>query len=110
MVYGSANVATWKFLWEHIVHLSKTIKLPWAVMGDFNSVMYKHEKIGSSFFHSTVATDFMKATEEAGLIGSPVSGRHFTFFRDLLQERLDRVLINNEWVLNHRKWIVSHLA
>ncbi|XP_070018230.1 uncharacterized protein [Nicotiana sylvestris] len=47
MVYAFNDAALRRKLWEDIKEIHEHMDEPWAVMGDFNCVLHKEERIGS---------------------------------------------------------------
>nr|KYP46870.1 Transposon TX1 uncharacterized [Cajanus cajan] len=46
-VYGSPQVNNHTLLWKQLINIATLIQGPWGVVGDFNSVLYPHEREGS---------------------------------------------------------------
>ena len=76
---------------------------PWAVMGDFNCVLNR-EDMGSQVRMSEIR-DFQNCVEECELQEMKSSGAFYTWNNkkrgeDRVYSRIDRVLINTEWIIN----------
>jgi endonuclease/exonuclease/phosphatase family metal-dependent hydrolase len=83
--------------------------LPWAIIGDFNEILFSHEKEGGNprplnFMHAFQDTLSDCALEDLGFVGDP-----FTWKRGRIRERLDRVVINNAWSDMYPGAAVIHL-
>ncbi|KAL8502134.1 hypothetical protein ACS0TY_021304 [Phlomoides rotata] len=75
---------------------------------DFNSIRRLSERVGrNSGSCRTDVEAFDNFIMDAGLIDLPLHGRSYTWYRSdgSCKSRLDRFLINNEWI---SKWPSSH--
>lgn len=73
--------------------------LSWIIGGDFNEIMYNHEKEGRAERRESVMEDFLEAIDYYKLMDLGFEGCKFTWFRGrkkdkMIKERLDRFLIN----------------
>lgn len=66
MVYGFNEQAARRKLWEDINQIGVKMDGPWAVMGDFNCVLSKEERIGSKVTMAETK-DFRQCIEGCGL-------------------------------------------
>ncbi|XP_074323958.1 uncharacterized protein LOC141660875 [Apium graveolens] len=85
-----------------IAGLAGESELPWCVLGDFNDLMFAHEKKGGRPHPRRLLEGFVDAVNDCGLIDMGFSGNEFTWERargqtNWIQERLDRGLANQQW-------------
>jgi hypothetical protein len=78
-------------------------------MGDFNEILYSHEKEGGRRRPNLYMQAFRDGLadcdlEDLGFIGNP-----FTWKRGRIRERLDRAVVNNQWRLMHPGASLRHL-
>lgn len=66
MVYGFNDAALRRKLWQDIKDNLEHMSEPWAVMGDFNCILNKGERIGSPITMSEIR-DFKQCVEECTL-------------------------------------------
>lgn len=82
--------------------LSQVSQLPWCIGGDFNDMMFEHEKKGGRPQPRALLEGFKDVVAECGLTDLGFNGSEFTWerFRGTtawIQERLDRCMANQEW-------------
>jgi hypothetical protein len=46
--YGDPSAQNKQLMWDYIRNLSTMVDLPWVMIGDFNEIMYSHEKEGEA--------------------------------------------------------------
>jgi hypothetical protein len=84
--------------------------LPWAIIGDFNEIMFSHEKYGGNPRPEPFMQAFRDALDDCELEDLGFSGDPFTWKRGRIHERLDRVVTNNAWNIMHPGALVKHLG
>ncbi|XP_074299134.1 uncharacterized protein LOC141630168 [Silene latifolia] len=82
-------------------------------MGDFNSILYMNERIGSIVTDAEVK-DFQNCVDVCGLYDLVSNGAYFTWNNKQVGNarvfsRIDKVMANDEWVLNGPSGVVSFL-
>lgn len=100
--YGFNNYIQRKDLWNTIIQNSKSIKIPWIVAGDFNTIRWPHEKSGGATPRAIGLIDFNDCIQEAGLMDLQLNGPPFTWSNSSIgafkiESKLDRVLVNAEF-------------
>ncbi|EEF49555.1 conserved hypothetical protein [Ricinus communis] len=96
--YGNPCRNRRKDNWDLLRSLASVNNSPWIFMGDFNDILNHREKRGG----------------DSGLVDLGFQGCPFTWERGRgsglwVQERLDRVLGNGDWVARHKDARVVHL-
>lgn len=76
-------------------------------MGDFNTPLQDIEKFGGSQAQPDSRSDLMDFINDNALIDMDLNGASYTWSNqrdgeDLIQVRLDRSLLSNDWILSHR--------
>lgn len=102
-------------LWSNLRHLHDVIDGPWAVFGDFNSILAPEEKRGGIQHSLTRSLDFINCIEDCELADAGFSGNAFTWCnggrgRRIIRKRLDRVLIKENWSDLYQQTRIDHLA
>ncbi|KAK9733165.1 hypothetical protein RND81_04G048100 [Saponaria officinalis] len=101
-VYGMNDAAKRVSLWSFLCQV--TVSLPWVVLGDFNCVRYHNERIRNSQPDCRAMEAFNDAVCNAGLEDISTRGCVFTWTNKQLSDRkwmrLDRVLVNCQWLLS----------
>lgn len=85
---------------------------PWMVAGDFNVVAHEEEKLGRGMRHRPAVEEFNAFITLCGLHDPGFQGNQFTWCGGGRQKtwcRLDRVLINSEFVNDFPQLRVQHL-
>ncbi|XP_019176335.1 PREDICTED: uncharacterized protein LOC109171734 [Ipomoea nil] len=100
--YGFAQRGRRNDAWELIKSLSHRSELPWVVIGDFNDLLYQYEKRGGNPHPKALLRGFGDTIDECGLAQLPMQGYPFTWERgegtvDWIEEKLDKVLVTQEW-------------
>ncbi|XP_074283553.1 uncharacterized protein LOC141608100 [Silene latifolia] len=101
------------YLWNSMISLKATVNGPWLIMRDFNNVLYLDERIGSQVTDSEVR-EFQNCVDVCGLYDMISTGAYFTWNNKQegdarVFSRIDRVLANDEWILNGPTGVVSFL-
>lgn len=98
-VYGSPQRAARESLWDILRDISNSVLGPWCAIGDFNAILKSSEKEGSrASKHTSVCQSFQECLIDCGLDDMGFKGCPFTWYRGTLKERLDRAVINYQWL------------
>ncbi|XP_056692196.1 uncharacterized protein [Spinacia oleracea] len=87
---------------------------PWLVLGDLNEITAQSEKKGGRAFKPAQCTDLVNFMDDAGLVDIGYNGCPYTWTNArqgaaLIQERLDRALVNSVWLNSFPFTKVHHL-
>ncbi|KAF7819384.1 Non-LTR retroelement reverse transcriptase [Senna tora] len=96
-VYGSPTISKRRELWERLRSIHSSVNKPWVVAGDFNAFLFQHEKFGGRSGGSKPDVNFKGWVEDTGMIDLKASGSGYTWKRQNVAARLDRVLVNMDW-------------
>ena len=112
-IYGFAE-ATRKFeTWSLIRSLHLTASLPWLCAGDFNEILWSHEKLGLGPRQEDCMKAFRNALDECALKDLGYLGDKFTWKGKrqggMVFERLDRAVANNQWSFLNPGMAIHHL-
>ncbi|XP_016440508.2 uncharacterized protein LOC107766271 [Nicotiana tabacum] len=112
MVYGFNEQAARRRLWDNIKQIRVKLDGPWAVMGDFNCVLSRDERIGSKV--TMVETrEFRQCIKVCGLKELRSSGAFFTWNNkqggdSRVYSMIDRVgAFMNEGIYDHCPTIIN---
>ncbi|OMO50989.1 reverse transcriptase [Corchorus capsularis] len=112
-VHGPTDFEERQFIWNMIVDRGKTVEGPWMCAGDFNDILYHHEKEGGNLKAERKIKGFRSMIERSSLIDLNYHGQKFTWInrRDnmLIKERIDRALVNLDWMETYPKSQVFNL-
>jgi hypothetical protein len=102
-VYGESKSGMKENTWKLIRTLSGQSDLPWLCMGDFNEILFSHEKEGGPARAPGCMDAFRQALEDANLADLGFVGDAFTWRNNwhvaggYTRERLDRAVANVGW-------------
>jgi hypothetical protein len=96
--------------WDKIRELNSNSSLPWALIGDFNEILFSHEKEGGSTRRQGYMQAFRDAMSDCGLEDLGFSGDVFTWKRGQIRQRLDRAIANGQWMNMHPGAVLQHLG
>ncbi|XP_061370915.1 uncharacterized protein LOC133313539 [Gastrolobium bilobum] len=108
-VYGSPRRVERIKLWEDLVVISDSVVGPWILLGDFNSVLRQHEKVGGLDVCWKSIQDMQDCLMDCRIADVGFKGPSFTWRRGKLQERIDRACANEEWNVVWPNRVVAHL-
>ncbi|KAL6579793.1 hypothetical protein OROMI_007817 [Orobanche minor] len=108
VVYGKNNKIERRILWHDLVSVSQNIS-PWMVGGDFNIVLYPHEKKGDNPPILSEMEEFRDAILECNLMDGGYVGPPFTWYSNFIWQRLDQVFSSAEWVNKFPRCCVKHI-
>ncbi|KAL6510626.1 hypothetical protein OROHE_021243 [Orobanche hederae] len=83
VVYGKNNKIERRILWSDLVSVSQNIT-PWMVGGNFNIVLYPHEKKGDNPPILSEMEEFRDAILECNLMDGGYVGSTFTWYSNFI--------------------------
>lgn len=100
--YGCPERMRRRESWNLLRSLAIQSSLPWAVVGDFNGMLRVHEKKGRLPHSTWCLNDFRDALFDCEISDLGMEGHQFTWEKGLgtanwVEERLDRVCVNDAW-------------
>ncbi|KAM0880448.1 hypothetical protein ACQ4PT_033570 [Festuca glaucescens] len=96
--YGEPSWENRDNSWDFIRQLNIEFDLPWLIMGDFNEVLYAHEKEGGNTRPLGMMQKFRECLSDCGLEDLGYIGDIFTWRRGEIRERLDSAVGNERWL------------
>jgi hypothetical protein len=108
-IYGEPRWQDKFRTWEKIRELNQNNTLPWLIIGDFNEILFSHEKEGGNARPQGCMVAFRDALMDCGLEDLGFTGDIFTWKRGRIRERLDRGVANGPWMTMHPAAGVQHL-
>ncbi|XP_019232866.1 PREDICTED: uncharacterized protein LOC109213514 [Nicotiana attenuata] len=97
-IYGLHTVDARKSLWADLLSWSHTQQKPWLCMGDFNAVLSEDDRSNGSPIQEWEVRDFKEFMLKAGMTEMRIVGRSFTRTNSHVFSRIDRVVVNSEWI------------
>ena len=108
-IYGEPKWEDKYKTWDKLRDLKNTSDLPWVVIGDFNEILYSHEKEGGNLRPHTYMDAFRDALSDCDLEDLGFWGENFTWKRGRIREKLDRAVANGAWHIMHPYASLHHL-
>ncbi|WVZ62142.1 hypothetical protein U9M48_011922 [Paspalum notatum var. saurae] len=102
-IYGESRSEEKEKTWDTLRTLHGSFDLPWLCAGDFNEVLFEHEKEGGLPRSETAMEGFRRVLEDCDLHDLGCVGDVFTWRNNhhsvgsYTRERLDRALANTAW-------------
>ncbi|XP_015944358.1 uncharacterized protein LOC107469503 [Arachis duranensis] len=97
LVYGAHGRDEKTHVWEELSYIAGLCQVPCCFLGDFNEILQVEErKDATSLPRST--EEFKVWVQDMHLVDLPLTDRKFTWFRGRSCSRIDRVLVNVEWL------------
>jgi hypothetical protein len=108
--YGEPRWDDRHMSWDKICELHNSFDLPWVILGDFNEILFSHEKEGGNPRSQLMMQKFCDVLTDCNLEDIGFSGDPFTWRCGKIKERLDRCLANSSWNVMHPGASVQHLS
>ena len=102
-IYGESKSGEKENTWRLLRTLQAQSNLPWLCMGDFNEILFLHEKEGGPARAPGCMESFRRALDDAqlgdlGFVGDAFTWRNnWSVANGYVRERLDRAVANVEW-------------
>ncbi|XP_074283153.1 uncharacterized protein LOC141607698 [Silene latifolia] len=101
MVYAFNDGIDRRELWSHLERIAGHSQGPWAIAGDFNTVITPEERLGENTKQSDM-DEFIDCLATCGMTDIPATGAFYTWTNkqdsaSRIYSRLDRFLINQDW-------------
>ncbi|XP_042059507.1 uncharacterized protein LOC121804020 [Salvia splendens] len=97
-VYAKCNRLERHPLWDKMREIStRTEGTPWLIGGDFNTILAHEDRVGSETNRQAEMIDFAEAIEDCRLLDPGFDGAEFTWAKNGLFERLDRMFVSEAW-------------
>jgi exonuclease III len=101
--YGIPQRGQRRESWNILRMLSQQSHLPWCIIGDFNDILTTEDKRGNVPHPRWLLNGFRQAISDCDLIDVSIQGHAYTWARrlgheDVVEERLDRALVNQSWM------------
>ncbi|XP_060170400.1 uncharacterized protein LOC132601317 [Lycium barbarum] len=78
-VYAKSTIVRRRKLWNRIRRIKNYVNGPWAIMGDFNSILGAAEKKGGVPYNLNKSTDFRTCMDDTGMTDLGFTGYPFTW-------------------------------
>lgn len=96
-IYGAPRWDSKHLTWDALRTLHSNLSLPWLALGDFNEILFHHEKEGGRARSQAQLQAFQDSLMDCELADIGFSGDAFTWQRGRIRERLDQGVANAQW-------------
>ncbi|KAH9685373.1 reverse transcriptase domain-containing protein [Citrus sinensis] len=101
-IYGHAEASQKHHTWALLNRLAELYSYTWCCLGDFNEILYSHEKLGGNDRSSNMMLEFKESIRACNLMDMGFKGHKYTWSNrrygvNFIEERLDRVLCSKDW-------------
>ncbi|XP_025652805.1 uncharacterized protein [Arachis hypogaea] len=97
LVYGAFGREEKRVVWEELSYIVGLCQVPFCLFGDFNEILHSEERKGATNPPAS-SEEFRDWVHDMQLVDLPLNDRKFTWFRGRSCSRIDRVLLNIEWI------------
>lgn len=96
-VYGPSTYAQKQYFFREISDSKPTMQLPWILAGDFNVTLNPADRSNANYPPQQMM-QFRELISSLSLIDMRLQGRQYTWSTAHTHVRLDRFLVNAEWM------------
>ena len=112
-MYGFPKPEDHHLTWELLRSLAQNDGVPWLIGGDFNEILWSHEKFGGPIRVARQMEEFREVVEELAWRDLMFSGPEFTWtgnrHGEMIKVRLDRFFMTDSWNSLFPRYRVLHL-
>ncbi|XP_075076350.1 uncharacterized protein LOC142163006 [Nicotiana tabacum] len=102
-IYGLHTIKDRKQMWANLRALNQLQIEPWLVMGDFNTISHAEDKQCGAPVHEGEIRDFNDYLVDTNMNEMRYIGRWFTWTNNHVFSKIDRALVNAEWMIRFPK-------
>ncbi|XP_019252919.1 PREDICTED: uncharacterized protein LOC109231741 [Nicotiana attenuata] len=115
VIYAKCKPILRRPLWDSLRLKAPATGVPWCAIGDFNVIASIEEKIGGHPYQINKSIDFLSMMEDCGFTDLGFYGPRYTWSNGrgpcaIVWKRLDRGMVNDNWLTSFPATIISHLA
>ncbi|XP_047943003.1 uncharacterized protein LOC125189817 [Salvia hispanica] len=109
-VYAKCSRPERYALWDKMRELASTLDgCPWMIGGDFNTILSPGDRVGTDTNRQAEMADLAETIEDCRLLDPGFDGAAFTWAKNGLFERLDRILVSETWTSSFEATRVTNL-
>lgn len=105
-IYALNNLVLRRDLWSSLSCIGNGSNLPWALIGDFNNILFPHERVNGRPVTVYETKDFLEACSFNAIEDLPFHGPLLTWTNNDQWCKLDRAMVNSTWI---EEGIVGHV-
>ncbi|XP_070014729.1 uncharacterized protein [Nicotiana sylvestris] len=86
-------------MWQKLRQINSIQQGPWLAMGDFNSVLNSQDRQHGTIIQDVETKDFREFMSDTSMNELPTMGRDYTWTNNHTYSRIDRGLVNINWMM-----------
>ena len=96
-IYGHNHEPQRQPMWTALHRISTSIQGAWCILGDFNAILSKDDRIGGDTVSDHDIQELSNFMEDCEVLEMPSTGPFFSWTNKTIWSRIDRVFINILW-------------
>jgi len=96
-VYGMNHADQRQSLWKNLLDISLQMTEAWCILGDFNAILYKEDRLGGNNVLNTEIKELADFIDQCDLQELRWDGSYYSWTNKTIWSRIDRVFINIHW-------------
>ncbi|XP_070056687.1 uncharacterized protein [Nicotiana tomentosiformis] len=98
-IYGLHTLEDRRYLWRDLADINIRQQGPWLIMGDYNAIRSEEDRLIGNLVQELEVRDFNSFIDDTALVEMRTNGRNFTWTNGHTYSKIDRALVNTEWML-----------
>ncbi|XP_019225075.1 PREDICTED: uncharacterized protein LOC109206683 [Nicotiana attenuata] len=98
-IYGLHTIKDRRTMWEKLRQINSNQQGPWLAMGDYNAVLHVTDRQHGTEVQDIEVKDFKEYIMDTGMSELQYVGREYTRTNNHTYSRIDRGLVNTEWMM-----------
>ncbi|XP_019251096.1 PREDICTED: uncharacterized protein LOC109230012 [Nicotiana attenuata] len=99
-VYGLHTIKDREPLWAKLRQINSMQQGSWLAMGDFNAILHVNDRQHGTEVQDMEVKDFKEYMMDIGMSELQYMGREYTWTNNHVYSRIDRGLVNIDWMMN----------
>ncbi|KAJ8421613.1 hypothetical protein Cgig2_010180 [Carnegiea gigantea] len=97
MIYGLNHEQQRESLWNDLMDISSSIDRAWCLMGDFNTLRFKEDRIGGNEVQDSDIRELATHLDACEIHDLKSSGAYYSWTNKMIWSRIDHVFLNDLW-------------
>ncbi|KAJ8438642.1 hypothetical protein Cgig2_016388 [Carnegiea gigantea] len=97
MIYGLNHEQQRESLWNDLMDISSSIDRAWCLMGDFNTLRFKEDRIGGNEVQDSDIRELATLLDACEIHDLKSSGAYYSWMNKTIWSRIDHVFLNDLW-------------
>ncbi|KAJ8440382.1 LOW QUALITY PROTEIN: hypothetical protein Cgig2_019371 [Carnegiea gigantea] len=97
IIYGLNHEQQRESLWNDLMDISSSIDRAWCLMGDFNTLRFKEDRIGGNEVQDSDIGELATLLDACEIHDLKSSGAYYSWTNKTIWSRIDHVFLNDIW-------------